>query len=76
MLQILTNMKKPKFRPLVFKPSGALPALYGALKSASGPVGVAPNSSAKSGTLADAQRLIAGLAAKILKETKAKRYEK
>jgi hypothetical protein len=76
MLQILTDMKKPKLRPSVLKLSRPLPASSGPLKSASGPVGVAPNSSAKSGTLADAQRLIAGLAAKILKETKAKRYEK
>jgi hypothetical protein len=76
MLQILTDMKKPKLRPSVLKLSRPLPASSGPLKSASGPLEIPLNSSAKSDTLADAQRLIAGIAAKILKETKAKRYEK
>jgi hypothetical protein len=73
MLQILTDMRKPKLRPLVSKPSGALPVSSARLKSASGAQGTPPNSSAKSGTLADAERLLAGLAVKVLREIKAQR---
>jgi hypothetical protein len=73
MLQILTDMKTPKLRPLVSKLSGHFPASSGPLKSVSGTQGTPPNSHAKSGTLADAQRLLAGLAVKVLRETKAQR---
>jgi hypothetical protein len=67
------NMKKPKYRPSVLKTSEPLPASSRPLKSVSVAQGTPPNSHTKSGTLADAQRLLAGLAAKILQETKAQR---
>jgi hypothetical protein len=83
--QILMKMKKPKSRPSVWKPSMPLPASSGALKSGSRPVVETPNSLVKTGALAneegpmdplmdgDVQRLLAGLAVKVLQETKAQR---
>jgi hypothetical protein len=70
MLSILTNMKKSKSRSLISKPLESSAESSGPLNVGWNPIRGTPNKAAKSTNLADAQRLLARLAVKILTEAK------